>query len=91
MSDEVLLEQVRSYVLPTMQKQGPVVAWIVDDTLSIIGGCYRLPVSSRITGEFINLTHTPFASAGFGVIPLSGYAQLLVADRAWLFYDPAVL
>jgi len=31
-SDEVLLEQVRNYVLPTMQKQGPVVAWIVDDT-----------------------------------------------------------
>src|ERR1700724_3885579 len=29
-SDEVLLEQVRNYVLPTMQKQGPVVAWIVD-------------------------------------------------------------
>ena len=31
-SDETLLEQVRNYVLPTMQKQGPVVAWIVDDT-----------------------------------------------------------
>jgi len=31
-SDEVLLEQVRSQVLPTMQKHGPVVAWIVDDT-----------------------------------------------------------
>jgi SRSO17 transposase len=31
-SDAVLLEQVRSYVLPAMQKQGPVVAWIVDDT-----------------------------------------------------------
>ena len=24
--------EVRRYVLPTMQKQGPVVAWIVDDT-----------------------------------------------------------
>src|ERR1700689_1983639 len=31
-SDDVVLEQVRNYVLPTMQKQGPVVAWIVDDT-----------------------------------------------------------
>ena len=31
-SDAVLLEQVRHYVLPAMQKQGPVVAWIVDDT-----------------------------------------------------------
>ena len=31
-SDEVLLEQVRHQVLPAMQKQGPVVAWIVEDT-----------------------------------------------------------
>ena len=31
-SDEVLLEQVRHHVLPAMQKQGPVVAWIVEDT-----------------------------------------------------------
>jgi len=31
-SDEVVLEQVRKQVLPAMQKQGPVVAWIVDDT-----------------------------------------------------------
>jgi SRSO17 transposase len=31
-SDEILLEQVRNRVLPAMQKQGPVVAWIVDDT-----------------------------------------------------------
>jgi SRSO17 transposase len=27
-----MLEQVRNYVLPNMQKQGSVVAWIVDDT-----------------------------------------------------------
>src|SRR5258705_13602956 len=31
-SDETMLEQVRNHVLPAMQKQGPVVAWIVDDT-----------------------------------------------------------
>ena len=31
-SDEILLEQVRNHVLPAMQEQGPVVAWIVDDT-----------------------------------------------------------
>src|SRR3982751_2104366 len=30
--DEVMLEQVCSQVLPAMQKNGPVVAWIVDDT-----------------------------------------------------------
>ena len=31
-SDETLLEHVRKQVLPAMRKQGPVVAWIVDDT-----------------------------------------------------------
>src|ERR1035438_6239707 len=29
-SDETLLEEVRKQVLPAMQKQGPVGAWIVD-------------------------------------------------------------
>jgi SRSO17 transposase len=33
-SDDTLLDEVRNHVLPTMQKQGPVVAWIVDDTAS---------------------------------------------------------
>jgi len=31
-SDETLLDEVRRHVLPAMQKQGPVVAWIVDDS-----------------------------------------------------------
>jgi SRSO17 transposase len=31
-SDEEMLAQVRQQVLPAMQKNGPVVAWIVDDT-----------------------------------------------------------
>jgi SRSO17 transposase len=31
-SDEGLLRQVRNSVLPAMRRQGPVVAWIVDDT-----------------------------------------------------------
>src|ERR1700719_1354689 len=31
-SDEEILRQVRQQVLPAMRKNGPVVAWIVDDT-----------------------------------------------------------
>jgi hypothetical protein len=43
--------------------------------LSIIGGCYRLPASRRITEEFINLTHT--ARLGwFGVMPLQDTPEL---------------
>ena len=30
--DEEMLATVRRQVLPTMQKHGPVLAWIVDDT-----------------------------------------------------------
>ena len=31
-NDEEMLGEVRRQVLPTMQKHGPVVAWVVDDT-----------------------------------------------------------
>jgi SRSO17 transposase len=31
-NDEEMLAEVRRYVLPTMRRLGPVVAWIVDDT-----------------------------------------------------------
>ena len=31
-SDEEMLAQIRSSVLPAMQQQGPIVAWIIDDT-----------------------------------------------------------
>src|SRR5271165_5960696 len=31
-SDEDVLEAVRSYALPAMQKKGPIQAWIIDDT-----------------------------------------------------------
>ena len=31
-SDEEVLRAVRDYVLPVMQKKGPVVCWVVDDT-----------------------------------------------------------
>ncbi len=40
-SDEDVLRQVRSYALPAMQKQGPVVAWVVDDTGFVKKGSIR--------------------------------------------------
>jgi SRSO17 transposase len=50
-SDEDILETVRRYALPAMQKQGPIEAWIVDDTGLVKKGTHSVGVTRQYCGQ----------------------------------------
>jgi SRSO17 transposase len=49
--DDQMLRQVRTYVLPAMQKVGPVMAWIVDETGLVKRGSHSVGVARQYCGR----------------------------------------
>ena len=50
-SDGDLLQAVRSFVVPAIEQQGPIVAWIVDDTGFVKKGTYSVGVARQYCGQ----------------------------------------
>jgi len=83
-SDEDLLEAVRQYVLPAMQKQGAILAWVVDDTGLVKKGRHSVGVTRQYCGQVGKQENCRVAVS----LSLStGEASLPVA---WQLYLPEV-
>src|SRR5487761_2357524 len=80
-SDEVMLEQVRNYVLPAMQKQGPVVAWIVDDTGFPKKGKHSVGVARQYCGQIGKQDN---CQAAVSLSIANDFASLPIAYRLYL-------
>src|ERR1700684_1029299 len=83
-SDAELLAEVRKQVLPAMQKQGPVVAWIVDDTGFPKKGKHSVGVARQYCGQ---LGKQDNCQVAVSLSVANHHASLPVAYRLYLAKD----
>jgi SRSO17 transposase len=83
-SDEDMLEAVRAYVLPQMQQQGPIVAWIVDDTGFVKKGTHSVGVTRQYCGQVGKQENCRVA------VSLSVSTEHASLPIAWRLYLPEV-
>jgi SRSO17 transposase len=83
-SDEALLETVRHYVLPTMKRNGPVVAWIVDDTGFPKKGSHSVGVVRQYCGQVGKQDNCRVA------VSLSLATEQASLPIAWRLYLPEI-
>ena len=83
-NDEEMLAQVRREVLPAMQKNGPVVAWIVDDTGFPKRGTHSVGVARQYCGQIGKQDNCQVA------VSLSVSTWSASLPIAWRLYLPEV-
>src|SRR6201984_1977791 len=81
-NDEEMLAEVRRYVLPTMQKHGEVVAWIVDDTGFPKQGKHSVGVARQYCGQIGKQDNCQVA------VSLSITTEQASLPIAWRLYLP---
>jgi SRSO17 transposase len=83
-SDEALLERVRHSVLPMMKRNGPVVAWIVDDTGFPKKGTHSVGVVRQYCGQVGKQENCRVA------VSLSLTTEQASLPIAWRLYLPEI-
>src|SRR5438445_8426034 len=82
--DEDILEAVRRYALPAMQKPGPIEAWIVDDTGLVKKGRHSVGVTRQYCGQVGKQENCRVA------VSLSISSAEVSLPIAWRLYLPEV-
>jgi SRSO17 transposase len=83
-SDEDILEAVRHYALPAMQKQAPIEAWVVDDTGLVKKGTGSVGVARQYCGQVGKQENCRV------VVSLSISTAVASLPIAWRLYLPEV-